>query len=254
MKVTVEKIECQRIASYSDSKRIRPFFIAKYQFYYQSELFDKTILNKITETGELLANSVNDKAANASTTSRNKDRKLSNGIAGVLAEYCWKNFLNTVSLNLLVKETDYTSATNQVDLETLHLNKTIEVRSSFPRNGVEFAICSKNYEFDILGPYKNNYKPDEIQKDFYLRTLYHVPSPISFLTEYKRDGFTVYLTEGATWEMMANDAIAIEKNLIPEDEISEVEVASTYRVIPFSRALDCNEIYKLIKGVTSTDS
>ncbi|MCB0540351.1 MAG: hypothetical protein KDE33_22730, partial [Bacteroidetes bacterium] len=234
MKITIEKIDCQRISQYSNSNRVSPFIIAKYQFFYQSEVFDRTILNKITEAGESLANLVNDKAANASTTSRNKNRKLSNGIAGVLAEYCWKNFLNTVSLNLLVRETAYTDSSNQVDLETLNLNKTIEVRSSFPRNGVEFAICSKNYEFDILGPYKNNYKPDEIQKDFYLRTLYHVPSPISFLDEYKKDGFTVYLTGGATWEMMADDTIAIEKNLIPEDEIAEVEVESTYRVIPFS--------------------
>lgn len=252
MKVFVEKIECQKIASYSDSNRVSPFLIAKYQFYYQSELLDKTILNKITEAGEKLASSVNDKAANASTTSRNKDRKLSNGIAGVLAEYCWKNFLNTLSPNLLVRETGYTTSKNQVDLETIQSGKTIEVRSSFPRNGVEFAICSKNHEFDILGPYKNNYKPDEIQKDFYLRTLYHVPSPISFLNEYKKDGFTAYLTGGATWDMMADDSIAIEKNLIPEDEISEVEVESTYRVVPFSRALDCNEIYRLIKGNFTT--
>jgi hypothetical protein len=246
MQISVDKIECQTIASYKNSNRVTPFYIIKYQFFYTSEPFDKTILNKITAAGEALANSVNDKAANASTTARNSNRKRSNAIAGILAEYCWKNFLNTVSLNLLVKETDYIDASNQIDLETIRLRKTIEVRSSFPRNGIEFAICSKDHEFDILGPYKNNYKPTEIQKDYYLRTLFHIPSPISFLEEYKKDGFVVYLTGGATWEMMANDNIAVDKNLIPEDEISDAEIESTYRVVPFSRALDCNGIYKLI--------
>src|SRR5690606_35110536 len=133
-----------------------------------------------------------------------------------------KNFLNTVSLTSVVKETDYTAPNNQIDLKTLHSDKTIEVRSSFPRNGVAFAICSQNHEFDILGPYQNSYKPEEIQKDFYLRTLYHVPNPASFLEYYKKDGFTVYLTGGATWEMMADDTIAIEKNLIPDDEVSDL--------------------------------
>ena len=249
MKISVQNIKCRDIDTYKESKRVNPFLVVKYQFFYESEPFDKSILNKITAAGETLANSVNDKAANDSTTKRSSNRKLSNAIAGILAEYCWKNFLNSVSLNLLVKETEFEQAASQIDLETIKTKKTIEVRSSFPRNGIEFAICSPRYEFDILGPYKNDYKPDEPQKDIYLRTLFHVPTPISFLEEYKKDGFVAYLTGGATWAMMANDDIAIEKNLVPEDDINETEIESTYRVVPFSRAMDCNAIYKEINNI-----
>jgi hypothetical protein len=66
----------------------------------------------------------------------------------------------------------FKQASSQIDLETIKTKKTIEVRSSFPRNGVEFAICSPKYEFDILGPYKNHYKSDEPQKDIYLSMLH----------------------------------------------------------------------------------
>ncbi len=246
MIIGVRKIECQKISDYKQSKRLLPFWIATYTFNYLSEPFDKRILDIIEAEGLRLASVVNAKAANDSTIKRSQDRKRSNAIAGVLAEYCWKHFINSHSLELLVKETTYEVAASQIDLQTIKNNKTIEVRSSFPRNGIEFAICSPTYQFDILGPYKNNYKPDEIQKDYYLRTLFHVPSPISFLTEFKKNGFTVYLTGGSTWELMADDAVAIEKSLVPEDDINDIEIKSVYRVIPFSRALDCKEILKAI--------
>jgi hypothetical protein len=246
MKVSVENLKCREIHSYRESKRTQPFLLVKYEFFYESEKFDRSILNKITTAGASLANAVKDNAANDSTQSRSSNRKLSNAIAGLLAEYCWKNFLNSASLGLLVKETGYQSASSQIGLVTIKSGKSIEVRSSFPRNGVDFAICHPEHEFDILGPYKNDYKPGEPQKDFYLRTLFHVATPISFLDEYKKDGFIAYLTGGATWAMMADDQISIGKNLVPEDDISDVEVESAYRVIPFSRALDCNEIYREI--------
>lgn len=246
MKISVQRIKCREIPLYVESNRNESFLIVKYQFFYESEPFDTSLLNKITEAGNRLAGLVNDKAANDSTAKRSANRKRSNAIAGILAEYCWKNFLNSVSLNLLVKETEFNQAANQIDLETIKTNKTIEVRSSFPRNGIEFAICSPKYEFDILGPYKNDYKPDEPQKDFYLRTLFHVKTPVAFLDDYIKDGFVVYLTGGATWAMMADDKIAIEKNLVPEDDLGDTEVESMYRVIPFSRALDCNAIFKEI--------
>jgi hypothetical protein len=247
MKVTIRNIKCRELDAYRNSNRESPFWVAEYRFFYQSEKFDAAILNKITAAGTALANAVKDNAANDSTTKRPYNRKLSNAIAGVLAEYCWKNFLNSISLETLVQETAYTEAASQIDLETIYGKKTIEVRSSFPRNGIEFAICSANHEFDVLGPYKNNYKPDELQKDFYLRTLFHVQTPVSFLEDYKQDGFIAYLTGGATWAMMADDTIAIEKTLIPEDSIAATEVESVYRVVPFSRAMDCNAIYQEIK-------
>jgi hypothetical protein len=248
MRIEIEKIKCKEIKTFEQSNRESDFWISKYIFNYNTSTFDKALLKKIESVGNKLAEAVNDGAANDSTTKRSIDRKKSNAIAGVLAEYCWKNFLNSISLETLVQETEYESNSNQIDLIVIESNKTIEVRSSFPRNGIEFAICSPKFEFDILGPYSNSYKPNEPQKDFYLRTLFHVHSPLDFLTDFKKDNFTVYLTGGATWEMMVDDKFSKDKNLIPDDAISDVEVESTYRVVPFSNALDCAEIYKLIKA------
>ena len=247
MQIKLRKLNCREISDYKNSNRSTPFWLVQFVFNFQTEKFDRSILKKIEEEGQRLANVVNEKAANDSQNKRPHERKLSNAIAGVLAEYCWKTFLNTVSLDIITKETPFNRADDQIDLETLTTKKTIEVRSSFPRNGIDFAICHHDHEFDILGPYTNNYKPNEIQKDFYLRTLYHTQSPTDFLKEFKKDGFVTTLTGGATWDMMADDDIAIVKALIPEDDISDFEVKSNYRVIPFSRALDCAEIYKAIK-------
>ena len=247
MKIEIEKLDCTNIQNYANSNRKLPFWIAKLSFYYETSKLDKAILNKIENGGKQLAGNVNVGTANNSESNRSSERILSNAIAGVLSEYAWKLFLNSISLELLVRETPCLDVAHQIDLETVVNEKSIEVRSSFPRNGIEFAICHKVHEFDILGPYNNSYKPGEPQKDFYVRALYKVPSPNTFLKEYKNDGFTCYLTGGATWDMMMDGNIAINKTLIPEDSVSAIINETEYRVVPFSRALDSVEIYKLIK-------
>ena len=53
---------------------------------------------------------------------------------------------------------------NQIDIR-LATGRTIEVRSSCVRNGIEFAVFMKKKEidgqqyFDVIGPYTNGYKP-----------------------------------------------------------------------------------------------
>ena len=250
MNISLETIDCQTYPGHADSRRTKPFLIAKIEFFGQSNTLDKIVLRSIREQGQRLAAVVNSKAANDSTAARLPTRRLNNAIAGVLAEYCWRHFLNSVSTETLVTETPFAAAAHQIDLQTLHTGRSIEVRSSFPRNGVAFAICSSRHEFDILGPYKNDYKPDEIQKDFYLRTLYHLPTPLDFLNTYQHDGFCVYLTGGATWAMMADDAVAVQKTLLPEDDLREAAVESVYRVVPFSRALDTGQMVQAIRQAT----
>lgn len=248
MILDVEMIDCTKIKGYQNSNRLRPFWIAKLILNYKTSKFDKYVLDMIGSKSDKLASDVYSGAANISQTTRDAERIRSNAISGVLSEYAWKLFLNSASLELLVKETMFIDAASQIDLETIFGAKTIEVRSSFPRNGINFAICHQTYEFDILGPYSNSYKPLEPQKDFYLRTLYHVYSPIDFLSEYQKDGFTVFLTGGATWEMMVDDKIAKDKTLLPEDSVDIVREKTEYRVVPFSKALDTREIRKLIVG------
>lgn len=137
---------------------------------------------------------------------------------------------------------------NQIDLRITSNLKTVEIRSSFPRNGIEFAICHATYEFDIIGPYNNTYKPGEIQKDFYIRTLFPFDSAL-IIEKIQQNNFGVYLTGGATWAMMSDDNIAIVKDFIPDGEINPDRLSSksSYRVVPFSRSLDTLQISKLIR-------
>jgi hypothetical protein len=249
LEIKLDKIVCQNIDGYQNSKRSLPFWIAKIIFSYESSIFDKAIITAIEAEAYKLAGAVNPGAANNAVDKRTEARLLSNSMAGVLSEYAWKTFLNCASVDLLVQETPFVDAMTQIDLVTVNRqdNLLLEVRSSFPRNGVEFAICHEMYEFDILGPYCNDYKPSEVQKNYYLRALYHVSSPEEFLQAIKKNHFICHLTGGASWEMMMDDDIAINKTLIPEDTVGKVDKASDYRVIPFNKALDVVEVFKLLK-------
>jgi len=244
MKINKIAIDCSK--SFNSTKRKEIFNIVEYTFDYLSSAEDKQILDKLIKKGLDLATKVNPGAANDSATNRSFKRIQNNCIAGIVAEYCWLHYLNDEGKIERVSETEFSSASNQIDLSVISNGKTIEVRSSFPRNPIPFALCHPVYEFDVIGPYKNDYKPDEIQKDFYVRTLFRMDSPSALHSLIIKDGFSVNLTGGGTWEMMTNDTIAKEKNFIPEDEFQVNRSASTYRVIPFSNSLDTEEIYKLI--------
>lgn len=133
----------------------------------------------------------------------------------------------------------------QIDLKVISNNKKIEVRSSFPRNGIEFAICHPSYEFDVIGPYSNNYKPGEIQKDYYVRTLFHLYNPTDIISMISADSFKVYLTGGATWDMMIDNDYSKNKTLLPDFGLGVIQKAS-YRVVPFSKSKDTREIKRVI--------
>ena len=136
----------------------------------------------------------------------------------------------------VVSETEFDDASRQIDLKVISNNKKIEVRSSFPRNGIEFAICHPSYEFDVIGPYSNNYKPGEIQKDYY---------PTDIISMISADSFKVYLTGGATWDMMIDTDYSKNKTLLPDFGLGVIQKAS-YRVVPFSKSKDTREIKRVI--------
>lgn len=240
MKYWHDEIICKE--HFSHTKRESPFCIIGYQFDY-TNAEDKTLLDDILECSRMLSEKVNSGAANDSTSSRSKDRLLANCIAGITSEYCWRHFFNYKTK--CVSTTKFESAANQIDLEIIANAKRIEVRSSFPRNGIEFSICHPEKEFDILGPYSNAYKPGEVHKDYYVRTLFHLDSPTDIIKKIKSQEFTVFLTGGATHDMMFNPSLSKDKDLIPEDTFG-VRERTTYRVVPFHNALDCREIYRLI--------
>lgn len=228
---------------FSSTCRRTPFGVMDYTLNYHSCLEDKELIDSLLEKACLLAREVNPGAANDSVHQRTANEILANCIAGVVSEYFWILYINTE--NEVVSETDFEGSAGQIDLKVVATGKKIEVRSSFPRNGLEFALCHPVYQFDILGPYSNSYKPDEIQKDYYVRTLFHLAPPTEILRKIKKDNFHVYLTGGATWNMMIDNRYSRNKSLIPEDDL-HVEKATLYRVVPFSNALDTHSIKNAI--------
>lgn len=227
----------------ADTCRHKPFTVVEYTFNY-SDSEDKQLIDSLFSDARELADKVFPGAANDSVHARSHKKILANCLAGVLSEYCWKHFLNYRKET--VRSTPFESAANQIDLEIISNRKKIEVRSSFPRNGICFAICHPKYEFDILGPYSNNYKLGEVKKDYFIRTLFDgIKRPIEILDLIKSNSFTLYLTGGATYEMMIDRQLSKEKNFIPEDSFS-ITTESVYLVVPFHNALDSKEIYHLI--------
>ena len=102
-----------------------------------------------------------------------------------------------------------------------------------------------SYEFDVIGPYSNNYKPGEIQKDYYVRTLFHLYNPTDIISMISADSFKVYLTGGATWDMMIDTDYSKNKTLLPDFGLGVIQKAS-YRVVPFSKSKDTREIKRVI--------
>lgn len=209
---------------------------------------DRDIIAKLIQQANILASDCNSGAANTSLP-RTPDKKFKNAFSGVIAEEVCINFLNKVKPGI-ANYTNYEGAINQIDI-ILNDGKTIEVRSSCIRNGVDFGLFCKNKNnlneqyLDILGPYSNGYKPNEIGKDYYIRVIYHCRIE-DFTTHFNSNNFAAYIVGGATWEMMGNEGLFQVKHLIPEG--SEAVRKSSYRVIPIGKALDAYEIInKIIK-------
>lgn len=150
----IENLVINCTARYPRTCRRTPFEVVVYELNYSSE--DKDLMDLLRTKAEELARQVNPGAANNSMHERSPERILADCIAGVVSEYFWKLYLN--SEENVVSETEFDDASRQIDLKVISNNKKIEVRSSFPRNGIEFAICHPSYEFDVIGPYSNNYK------------------------------------------------------------------------------------------------
>lgn len=161
----------------------RNYDILKFTF---SDFTSKEKLEIINEANHLY-NNTNSKGANTGLI-RNNMTKWNDCIAGILAEFAVANFLSQLSEVIQVTRPKVISSKNQVDLILKNKNNVydIEVRSSFVKNGIEFALYgidrnntnaiykNKNY-FDILGPYKQQvYKEDfESTKDLYFRVLFN---------------------------------------------------------------------------------
>lgn len=128
----IENLVINCTARYPRTCRRTPFEVVVYELNYSSE--DKDLMDLLRTKAEELARQVNPGAANNSMHERSPERILADCIAGVVSEYFWKLYLN--SEENVVSETEFDDASRQIDLKVISNNKKIEVRSSFPRNGI----------------------------------------------------------------------------------------------------------------------
>lgn len=217
-----------------------------YDFDYGGE--DAELLQEFEEKGEERAEKVNAAQANTSQK-RSFERRLTDNILGPIAEYVWHDWLNRraeeTGLDSRVETSDdWESVTEEIDLTVLHSDgatNSIEVRSSCGYANFENLVCKY---FDIIGWYENAVKQGENKKDYYARVVY--PFHRSKLFEELESGnFEVYLTGGASREMLETSEHATDKTMNKESDLSSSR--GQYRAIePIVNGLDTVEFADII--------
>ena len=135
--------------------------------------------NEIIKEANNLLKNANPNSAN-SNEYRSEIVRENDAFSGILAEFAVVKLLNSIVPNSAYRP-EVTSLKNQIDIYWLYNNikYSIEVRSSFVKNGIEFALYAVNREtnktyFDILGPYYQKYKVKyDVTKDIYARVLFN---------------------------------------------------------------------------------
>ncbi|MBX2966825.1 MAG: hypothetical protein KF845_11815 [Cyclobacteriaceae bacterium] len=191
----------------------------------------------ILERADQLARLVSTGAANNAQVERTLQRRRIDSFGGLCAESGWEQYINA-TFNTIASPTPFTNASIQIDIQ-LNRGHRIEVRSSFPRKGVKFALCNTNANFKNIGPYSNSIKPGEVQKNLYLAVLFDTQKA-DLLTA---QTVTFSLVGGSTWDTMVDQGVNVP--LTPWDDDS-FAVRSTYRVIYLSNALDVPQVIDAI--------
>lgn len=201
----------------------------------------------VREAERILPN-LNRGAANSSMR-RSESVMAWDNLSGVLAERICEQVLKTRYANGNICRVQSDTAVNQIDLTLC--GRTIEVRSSGIKNGIDFALFSKAVKhpdaqyIDVIGPYSNGYKPGEAEKDYYMRVLYPF-SITEFMERWRANGpVEGYLTGGATRAMMNDSTLYRVKHLIPKD--GTVSVESDYRTIAMAKSLDIHDFFAVLE-------
>lgn len=215
-------------------------------FFYETDPNDQKYIDDLLEEADALSKKVNKSAANDGTRRRHEFVIKANTIAGLLAEDLWKQSINEICDEDIVYRPEPEDLGNQIDIASIDDEFTMEVRSSFPRNGIQFAVSNERHGFKIVGPYTNGYKDHENDRDFYLTALFPLNRPGDIVEGIKKDNFSFSLTGGATLEMMkGSDAVSFTSNLSPED--SPTTTQTEYQVINIRDGLDYSQILEEIQ-------
>ena len=175
-----------------------------------------------------------------SSENRSEEIVAIDNLSGVIAEYACYDVLRNYFKDA-VKKPSSSGSVNQIDIMLAGVKKTVEVRSSCVRNGIDFALfCKPNNNaeeqyFDVIGPYSNGYKPGEIIKDYYMRVLYCCKKE-DFLDMINQKEVRLYITGGVTGEMIRDSSISQVKHLTPKG--GEVKLESDYIVVPLGKSMD----------------
>lgn len=193
----------------------------------------------ILNESKKLAGLVNSGAASDSAITRDDELKLKDSFGGLLSEKAWLQYINE-ELGNIASLTVCNDAKNQIDI-VLKKGETIEVRSSFIRNGVKFGVCSKFNNFKNIGPYSNSIKPGEIQKNFYCGVLFETQKKDILTSEIIKFS----LVGSSTWEMILNDGFNTHLNAWDGFAIEP----GNYRVLEYMNTLDTNKFIEFLKSI-----
>lgn len=170
-------------------------------------------------------------------------------LSGIIAEMACRTILEWQYGDKRIRKPSVLTSLNQIDIR-LDTERTIEVRSSCVRNGIQFAVFTRDKEnpkqqyFDVIGPYSNGYKPGEQLKDYYMRALYHCDKK-DFMSLLSQPVLELFITGGATKEMMCDSTVYQNKHLLPSG--GQVWTESDYRVIPLGKSLDVKQFFEILE-------
>lgn len=208
---------------------------------------ESAFFQRVLTYAQRITPNLNARGANTSEARAREIVEIDN-MSGLVAELACEDILKWLYGSDNVKKPNNESSNNQIDI--IVGDKTIEVRSSCVRNGIDFAIFAPDKKngndsyFDVIGPYSNGYKPGEIPRDYYMRVLYEVEKK-HFKSLLMKEYLSLYITGGATNEMMNDPKRYKVKHLVPAG--GEVEIESDYRVIPLAKSLDAIEFFEVIE-------
>lgn len=180
-----------------------------------------------------------------SNINRNPKTKENDAFAGILAEFAIMKFLNTLIPNSACRP-PVTSTKNQIDIFWKYQNTTysLEVRSSFVKNGIPFALyaidrSNKEPYFDILGPYYQEYKTTyDSQKDVYARVLF-TGNKYNVKERFLKNDENFYIIGFMEGEKLIN--LNKHKNLKGNTTFSKLgSKFGDYRVAPIDKITDVN--------------
>lgn len=211
---------------------------------------DDPFLEDVRQKAKLINNRLNSRSASAGVV-RSDEVVTADNLIGLIAEFaCYEITKNELGDENVIKPTSRNSH-NQIDIQLLS-GKTIEVRSSCIRNGLEFALFSVNRSngqqyIDVIGPYYNTaYKAYENIKDFYMRVIYVGDTASVFSNIINGGNVVLFITGGATKQMM--EKIGYRKFMTsPAD--SRAREKGDYLVVQMSDSFDYPDFIEQLNDV-----